>query len=305
MAGWADDPELLATFRAEVDERLASMSAGLLQLEQHPSPRQLVTGLFRDAHTVKGSARMLGLDGVLQVAHACEDLLGALRDGRLAVRRDLVDLLLASSDAIGRAVEAAGGDGADPLADDLPAYVAALRGALAGDEPVTLPRTPCADVVDDEDPDADPLGGDSVKSHRTDSVRVAAGKVYGLLDTVGEAELDARRVEQAAVSVATLTSEHGRWLKALRDATVGRDGPELPEDVAMAVHRLLSGAEDLLAAGRELRELAEGSRTRVAQVRDGAMGLAMVPVRRVLAAFPRLVRDVVAKSDKNVRFVSD
>src|SRR5436309_15672350 len=115
MPGWADDPELLATFRAEVEERVASLQAGLLALETHPSPRQLVTGLFRDAHTVKGSARMLGLEGVLQVAHACEDLLGALRDGRIGVRRDIVDLLLASGDAIGVAVAAAG-DGGD--ADD-------------------------------------------------------------------------------------------------------------------------------------------------------------------------------------------
>ena len=82
MPGWADDPELLATFRAEVEERVASLQAGLLVLETHPSPRQVVTGLFRDAHTVKGSARMLGLTGVLQVAHRCEDVLGALRDGR-------------------------------------------------------------------------------------------------------------------------------------------------------------------------------------------------------------------------------
>src|SRR3954469_22750752 len=134
MAGWADDPELLATFRAEVDERLASLSAGLLQLEAHPSPRQLVTGLFREAHTVKGSARMLGLDGVLQVAHACEDLLGATRDGRIEVRRDIVDLLLASSDAIGVTVAAAA-DG--EVADDthLQALVAALHAVLAGDEP--------------------------------------------------------------------------------------------------------------------------------------------------------------------------
>ena len=35
---WADDPELLATFRAEVEERVASLSAGLLQLETHPVP---------------------------------------------------------------------------------------------------------------------------------------------------------------------------------------------------------------------------------------------------------------------------
>src|SRR4051812_5583751 len=147
MAGWADDPELLATFRAEVDERLASLSAGLLQLEQHPSPRQLVAGLFRDAHTVKGSARMLGLEGVLQVAHACEDLLGALRDGRLAARRDLVDLLLASSDAIGSAVAAV--DGGDE--EHLTALVEVLRAALAGEEPVTVPQP----AVPAEDPDHD------------------------------------------------------------------------------------------------------------------------------------------------------
>jgi len=66
--GWADDPELVATFRAEVEERLASLCAGLLKLEAHPAPRQLVGALFRDAHTVKGSARMLGLDGVVSPA---------------------------------------------------------------------------------------------------------------------------------------------------------------------------------------------------------------------------------------------
>src|SRR5205814_3167723 len=52
-------------------------------------------------------------------------------------------------------------------------------------------------------------------------------------------------------------------------------------------------------------EIAEDSRGRVTQVRDGAMGLAMVPVRRVLAAFPRLVRDVAAATGKDVRFVAE
>ena len=54
MPGWADDPELLATFRAEVEERVASLQAGLLALEAHPSPRQVVVSLFRDAHTDQG-----------------------------------------------------------------------------------------------------------------------------------------------------------------------------------------------------------------------------------------------------------
>src|SRR5436305_15347009 len=137
MPGWADDPELLATFRAEVEERVASLQAGLLVLETHPSPRQVVTGLFRDAHTVKGSARMLGLTGVLQVAHRCEDVLGALRDGRFAARRDIIDLLLASCDGITAAMPGV----EDPVPDDhLVALADALSQVLDGVDPVVVPH---------------------------------------------------------------------------------------------------------------------------------------------------------------------
>src|SRR6478735_3977550 len=108
---WADDPELVATFRAEVEERLASLCEGLLKLEAHPAPRQLVARLFRDAHTVKGSARMLGLDRV--------------------------DVLLVSAESISRSLPGA----VRPVsADELATVVAALDGAFAGEDPVTVPR---------------------------------------------------------------------------------------------------------------------------------------------------------------------
>ena len=287
MPGWADDPELLATFRAEVEERVASLQAGLLQLETHPSPRQVVAGLFRDAHTVKGSARMLGLNGVLQVAHRCEDLLGALRDGRFGVRRDIIDLLLGSCDAMVSALPGV----EDPVPDEhLTALADALGQVLDGVDPVEVPQwVPAA-----ADDDAEELvrGG---RSH--DSVRVATEKVYDLLDVVGEAELDARRVERACAGVDALAAEHLRWLRTLRQATPA------DADAALALNRLVALGDDLFTATRELRELVEDARGRVAQVRDDAMSLAMVPVRRVVAGLPRVVRDVAASSGKDVRLV--
>ena len=69
MSSWADDPELVATFRQEVEDRLASLCDGLLKLENHPQPRHLIRELARDAHTVKGSATMWGLDNVVELAH--------------------------------------------------------------------------------------------------------------------------------------------------------------------------------------------------------------------------------------------
>jgi chemotaxis protein histidine kinase CheA len=353
---WAEDPELLATFRAEVDERLASLSAGLLQLETHGAPRQLIAALFRDAHTVKGSARMMGLTKVLETAHAAEDLLGALRDGRFQIRRDYVDLLLATVDGIGRSIA---GASAPEVDEYLTALETALRVALEGADPVKVPRmsepvpipvapqpqlfagiplaptfptavlvpVPTAAVASAPAssapaspgaallPPAVPLPpsapsstmplppamlGDRGGERAPDSVRVTSQRVYDLLDVVGEAELDARRVEQNAEKVIALASDQKRWLRALRDA-VAANGARLPEDIELAVLNVMSVTDQMQSSGHQLRELVEDARGRLALVRDGAMGLAMVPVRRVVAAFPRLVRDVASSTGKDVR----
>lgn len=285
---WADDPELVATFRAEVEERLASLSAGLLRLEAHPSPRQLVAGLFRDAHTVKGSARMLGLDAVVEVAHRAEDLLGALKDGRLGVRTDLVDVLLVAAEGIGRSLPGA----ARPVAaDELAAVVAALASAVAGEEPVAVPR-----LTEEDEPETDEVRG------RSESIRVPTRRVHDLLDVVGEAELDVRRLTSSGGQVAALVAEQARLARGL--AGLLPAGTE--QSVRDAVHALVGLGDRLGAAGRELSALAEDAQGALAGVRDGAMGLAMVPLRRVLAGFPQLVRELAAGAGgpaKDVRLV--
>lgn len=290
MAGWADDPELLATFRGEVEERVASLQAGLLALEAHPSPRQVVASLFRDAHTVKGSARMMGLSEVLAVAHNAEDLLGALRDGRLSVRRDLVDLLLASCDGIAGALPGV----EEPVPEDhLNALAGAMQRALAGEEPVVVPRWDPR-TAEDED------GIDEHKRRGVDSVRVTTAKVYELIDVIGEAELDARRLERASDGINAIATDNSRWLRSLREAL---HSAEVGEEASLALTRLTAVDDQLLAASRDLRELAEDSHSRLAEVRDGAMGLAMVPVRRVVAGLPRVVRDLAAATGKDVRLI--
>jgi chemotaxis protein histidine kinase CheA len=279
MVSWADDPELVATFRAEVEERLASLCEGLLRLEAHPSPRQLVAGLFRDAHTVKGSARMLGLGGVVDVAHRAEDLLGALKEGRLTVRKDLVDVLLVSAESISRSLPGA----VRPVgADELAAVVAALDSAVAGDDPVTVPRLATEDELVDHD--------DS-RGRGTDSIRVPTRRVHDLVDVVGEAELDVRRVARQGRELATLAADHARAARTVRESLAGAD---LDPRLLDALHKLGALGDQLGAATRELLTRAEDGQARLADVRDGAMGLAMVPLRRLVAGFPQLVRELAA-----------
>ncbi len=127
MAAFGDDPELVATFRTEVEQRLAALTRGLQSLEGSEHQRDILTALSRDAHTVKGSARMLGLDEVVSLAHGAEDLLAALRDGRLVPQHDHVELLLSVFDAIGAALP---GD-SRAVAGRTTVLLAALDGALA------------------------------------------------------------------------------------------------------------------------------------------------------------------------------
>jgi chemotaxis protein histidine kinase CheA len=290
VTSWADDPELVATFRAEVEDRLASLRDGLLKLESHPSPRQLVGVLFRDAHTVKGSARMLGLAEVVDVAHRSEDLLGALRDGRFPVRADLVDVLLVAAEAIGRALP---GSAATLAPEDLPAVVAALDAACEGVEPVEVPKLGASREPDDGDSDGDrPRGGDSI--------RVPTRRVHDLVDVLGEAELDVRRISRHGRELAALAADHLRAARALRGSLESADPALLA-----AAHGLVALGDQLSAATRELQTRAEDAQYRLAAVRDGAMGLAMVPVHRVVAGFPQLVRELSAGADepKDVQLV--
>ncbi|MDR7594471.1 MAG: Hpt domain-containing protein, partial [Armatimonadota bacterium] len=68
---------LLPVFLSEADEHLQALEEGVLQLErQGPNP-ELVAGLFRSAHTLKGSAGALGFQRMAELAHALEEVLEA------------------------------------------------------------------------------------------------------------------------------------------------------------------------------------------------------------------------------------
>src|SRR3954452_17277328 len=98
-------------FRDETAENIRILNAGLLMLESlepgAEEAREHIDTIFRAMHTIKGSARLLGFDQVGRVAHTCEYILGAVREGRRALDRALADDLLRGGDAILELVDAA------------------------------------------------------------------------------------------------------------------------------------------------------------------------------------------------------
>ncbi|MBF0521087.1 MAG: hybrid sensor histidine kinase/response regulator [Nitrospirae bacterium] len=76
-----EDVELRDIFKAETEEHLQKLEEGLLVLEQTPDKPGLLEELFRESHSLKGSARLMGVDKIELVSHTLEDMLSKAKRG--------------------------------------------------------------------------------------------------------------------------------------------------------------------------------------------------------------------------------
>jgi len=100
MAGYLDKSGIIEFFLIEASEHIQNLNAGLLALEKDPTNREVIDELFRAAHTLKGSAAMMGFQGISDVGHKSEDMLGLFRSGSIPITRETLNFLFDSVDAV-------------------------------------------------------------------------------------------------------------------------------------------------------------------------------------------------------------
>ena len=110
--------DLLQEFLTETTESISLLDLELVRLERTPDDPELLGGIFRLVHTIKGTCGFLGLPRLEQVAHAAENVLGRFRDGDLLVSADRVSVILEALDTIKGIVSALEVSGAEPAGDD-------------------------------------------------------------------------------------------------------------------------------------------------------------------------------------------
>jgi two-component system chemotaxis sensor kinase CheA len=94
------DEELYQAFVTESEESITKLNNSLLTLESNPEDREAMDDIFRRAHTLKGNFGAMGFDDAATVAHAIEDLLDEVRQDRLAVTPERMDLVFDGVDCI-------------------------------------------------------------------------------------------------------------------------------------------------------------------------------------------------------------
>src|SRR5262249_38009190 len=138
MSGTSELQEATKEFLIEGHENLDQLDIDLVGLEKSAAPAEALGRIFRTLHTIKGSCSFLGFPHLETLAHAGEDLLGKLRDGKRDLTPDVTDALLHMVDAIRRLLGTIESTGADGETDEKD-LIALLR-RLANDQ--TLAGTP-------------------------------------------------------------------------------------------------------------------------------------------------------------------
>ncbi|AQT92931.1 MULTISPECIES: hybrid sensor histidine kinase/response regulator [Pseudomonas] len=307
------DASLLELFSLEADAQTQVLNAGLLALERNPTQADQLEACMRAAHSLKGAARIVGVDAGVSVSHVMEDCLVSAQESRLYLQPEHIDALLQGTDLLMRI--ATPGNDVGPA--DIEAYVALMERLLDPSQaPVkpTAPEPAPAPVVEELPPEPEPAppvtsepprqgkrmteGGERV-------LRVTAERLNSLLDLSSKSLVETQRLKPYLASLQRLKRIQSQSVRALDtlDGQLKTQALNHEAQEALAdTRRLLSEAQALLAEKTaELDEFGWQAGQRAQVLYDTALACRMRPFADVLAGQVRMVRDLGRSLGKQVR----
>ncbi|NNA43476.1 hybrid sensor histidine kinase/response regulator [Pseudomonas lactis] len=310
------DASLLELFSLEADAQTQVLSAGLLALERNPTQADQLEACMRAAHSLKGAARIVGVDAGVSVAHVMEDCLVSAQEGRLYLQPEHIDALLQGTDLLMRI--ATPGNDVGPA--DIEAYVALMERLLDPSQPIATPMpkpepipAPRVDalLLEPELEPAPPLGSEAPRQNKRMTeggervLRVTAERLNSLLDLSSKSLVETQRLKPYLASLQRLKRIQSNSLRAL-DALDGQlkslDLNLEAQEALADTRRLLSEAQALLAEkNAELDEFGWQAGQRAQVLYDTALACRMRPFADVLAGQVRMVRDLGRSLGKQVR----
>lgn len=314
-----DLSKFIGRFVEEANEHVNAINKGMLELERHPGDMEVIHQIFRSAHTIKGSSRMLKLLSISELAHGVEDVFGALREGRVEFSSELRAVLYKGVDAIAGLIEktARGEELTGDQGELLKILAAAAEGrcaaALGGAEiPASVqpelsaggesappesagPAVPGtgAMVVPSPPPENAPDPSDTPKPRET--IRVGVDKLSELIRLAGE-----------------ITSRHsstrGSWQEV---GQVARQLKLLAEKLAAAVTSAQGDGDETVAVlnqlAKKLRQIGASGKDDLEfqdllakELQERSLHLRMLPLATIFDTFHRSVREIIDSYGKDV-----
>ena len=323
-------------FRGEAETHAAALSEGLVKLEGTSNPA-IVEPLMRAAHSIKGAARVIGLDIAVRLAHGLEDVLVAMQKGREAISSSRIDQLLRGADLLASLARVSEAEVAQWTAtnssavDQLAAELMVPPPAAVQIAPAAAPTAPTGFQVPSSGPPAGsqvppagttettsqlptavpaavpasipaPTPATATATTRASSVRVTAEKLDRLLQLAGETMLESRRlgvIHEEALDFKRMLVRLEDELDRLR-AEIRAAGLD-PTLVARARGIVEKGREGVVAHLLTVESAIRRGEETSTQLYHEVLSSRMRPFADATASLPRAVRDLARALGKEAR----
>ena len=207
--------EILQDFLVESFELIEQLDQDLVTLEATPKDLELLNGIFRVAHTVKGASSFLNFDVLTHLTHHMEDVLNRARHGELIISPDIMDVILESVDLMKQLLFTIR-DTSEDSGVDVSECVARLDKCVGGTGDVETPvakapepveesapteKKPEVSAASEDEPDYDNMGADELEAEierllserqaedkEKREAKIAAGESVPSLDPTSEPE---------------------------------------------------------------------------------------------------------------------
>lgn len=306
--------EVIGEFLVESHENLDRLDQDLVALEDNPTDRQLLGGIFRTIHTIKGTCGFLGFGKLEALTHAGENLLSRLRDGEMILNPQITSALLAMVDSVRQmlaAIEATAteGDG------DYSELTQTLHDLLenGGEMPAASAETPTTAETDAPAPVDSPEDEGSVDGEDAavaeSATQIESATPVATVSAAPESSpapaasvsAPAAATPAAAAPAAGAEAVHGNAAdSSIRvDVSLLDTLMNLVGELVLARNQILQvtnayGESDLAAAAQRVNLI-------TSELQEGVMKTRMQPIGNVLSKFPRVVRDIAVQLGKQVR----
>ncbi|HEU4685393.1 MAG TPA: chemotaxis protein CheA [Nitrospira sp.] len=311
--------EILNDFLSESTEMIEVLDQRFIALESDPNNVDLLNEIFRAMHSMKGSAGFLGFNRLVDVTHRAESILNKLRQGEMAVVPAVINVILETVDvvkAIMADIRQTGSDANVPVAamaqklDDVLAgkVGAAAAGITAASPPsesahaAAAPPTIGEILVQDGLATKEQVFDALTQQHKQPEPKQPLGEILVQAKAITERALDQALHKQEKQSKATE-----------EDHTIRVETRRL-DSVMNLVGELVLGRNRLLKIGgileqnhesdpqvRALGETLTQLNLVTTDLQLAVMKTRMLPIKKVLAKLPRMVRDLSQKLGKQVR----
>ncbi|MQG95428.1 hybrid sensor histidine kinase/response regulator [Pseudomonas sp. MN1F] len=311
------DASLLELFSLEAEAQTQVLSAGLMALERNPTQADQLEACMRAAHSLKGAARIVGIDAGVSVAHVMEDCLVAAQEGRLLLRAEHIDALLRGTDLLMHIAMPGDPNGEalvpaflvqmagllDPAGASVAAAVA-LEPALPVAPPSQADPEPMAPVVEAE-PAAPRKAGKRTGEGSERVLRVTADRLNSLLDLSSKSLVETQRLKPYLATLQRLKRMHGQGMRALDGLKTQLEdsgqSSEVLDALAQTQRLLLETQQILQQQAADLDEFGWQASQRAQLLYDTALACRMRPFADVLTGQSRMVRDLGRSLGKHVQ----